>query len=495
MSNTLVHRLTSQDASFLYIERPTAPLHIGSLGIYEGQIPFERFVEHIDSRLPNIPRYRQRLAFVPWAMAHPTWEDDPDFDIHRHIHHVTLPEPGGQEELMSVTADLFAKPLDRTKPLWEMYIFNDLEQDRSGILAKVHHCMVDGVSGIELMMAILDISQTPEPMPETAPWQPKPFPATGTQLADAFWDNLSEQRDRLQEFQETLIDPQPSLKRTQDMARTLNSTSPWLNKPAPQLPFTGPLGAERRVAFSEMSFVEIREIRTSLGGTVNDVVLAVLAGALRRYLAEHGVDLAGAEPRVAIPVNVRVDDEEGALGNRVSCILAELPVGEADAATRFGKVRERMDHLKDENQAGAIEVLSRMAAQIPAPIQALGGALPPSNTLVNLICTNVPGPMIPLYSIGHLMLHHYPLVPLSLDMGLGVGVTSYNQRLYFGLMAEPNAVPDLDRLKTFLDESYLELREAASVGESDLPDMTGRSNGAGGATTASSPRPAAQPAG
>ncbi len=495
MSNTLVHRLTSQDASFLYIERPSAPLHIGSLGIYEGKIPFERFVEHIDSRLPNIPRYRQRLAFVPWAMAHPTWEDDPEFDIHRHIHHVTLPEPGGQEELMSITAELFAKPLDRTKPLWEMYVFNDLEQGRSGILAKVHHCMVDGVSGIELMMAILDISQTPEPMPESAPWQPKPFPAMGSQLADAFWDNLSEQRDRLQEFQETLIDPQPSLKRAQDMSRTLNSTSPWLNQPAPQLPFTGPLGAERRVAFSEVSFVEIREIRTSLGGTVNDVVLAILAGAIRRYLAEHGVDLAGAEPRVAIPVNVRVDDEEGALGNRVSVILAELPVGEADAATRFGMMRERMDHLKEENQAGAIEVLSRMAAQIPAPVQALGGALPPTNTLVNLICTNVPGPMIPLYSIGHLMLHHYPLVPLSLDMGLGVGVTSYNQRLYFGLMAEPNAVPDLDKLKTFLDESYLELREAAGVDDSDLPDMTGRSNGAGGATTQSSPRPAAQPAG
>ncbi|MCH8995147.1 MAG: wax ester/triacylglycerol synthase family O-acyltransferase, partial [Chloroflexi bacterium] len=473
--------------SFLYTERPYAPLHIGSLGIYEGQIPFDRFVEHIDSRLPNIPRYRQRLAFVPWAIAHPTWEDDPQFDIRRHIHHVTLPEPGGHEELMSITADLFAKPLDRSKPLWEMYIINDLEQDRSGIITKVHHCMVDGVSGIELMMAILDISPEPEPMPETAPWQPKPFPALGTQLADAFWDNLSEQRDRLQEFQEGLIDPQPGLKRAQEMARSLNTTSPWLNQPAPQLPFTGPLGAERRVAFSEVSFVEIREIRTSLGGTVNDVVLAVLAGALRRYLAEHGVDLAGAEPRVAIPVNVRLDDEEGALGNRVSFILAELPVGEADAATRFAKMRERLDHLKEENQAGALEMLSRLAAQIPAPIQALGGILPPANTLVNLICTNVPGPMIPLYSIGHLMLAHYPMVPLSFDMGLGVGVTSYNQRLYFGLMVDPNAVVDLDGLKQCFDESFLELRDAAGVGRSDLPELSAQSsNGASAAVQAAS---------
>ena len=496
MSNALVHRLTAQDASFLYIERPSAPLHIGSLGIYEGQMPFDRFVEHIDSRLPNIPRYRQRLAFVPWAMAHPTWEDDPDFNIRRHIHRVTLPEPGGHEELMAITAELIAKPLDRSKPLWEMYVINDLEQDRSGILAKVHHCMVDGVSGVELMLAILDVSPTPEPMPETAPWRPKPFPELGTQLADAFWDNLSEQRGRLQEFQESLIDPRPNLERAQEMARSLNATSPWLNQPAPKLPFTGRLGPKRRVAFSEVSFVEIREIRKSLGGTVNDVVLAVLAGALRRYLAEHGVDLADAEPRVAIPVNVRLDDEEGALGNRVSSILVELPVGEADAATRFAKMRERLDHVKEENQAGALQMLSRLAAQIPAPIQALGGMLPPTSAPVNLICTNVPGPMIPLYSIGHLMLHHYPLVPLSLDMGLGVGVMSYNQRLYFGLMAEPKAVPDLDRLKAFVDESYLELREAAGVDDSDLPDMTGRSNGAGGATTERSPQPAAaQPAG
>ncbi|MCH8025620.1 MAG: DUF1298 domain-containing protein, partial [Chloroflexi bacterium] len=178
-------------------------------------------------------------------------------------------------------------------------------------------------------------------------------------------------------------------------------------------------------------------------------------------------------------------------GNRVSCILAELPVGEANAATRFAKMRERLDHLKKENQAGAFELLSRLAAQIPAPMQALGGVLPPPNPLVNLICTNVPGPMIPLYSIGHLMLHHYPLVPLSLDMGLAVGVMSYNQRLYFGLMAEPNAVPDLDKLKAFVDESYLELREAAGVDDSDVPNMNGRSNGGGGAATERSPQAAA----
>ncbi len=477
MANSLNRRLTAQDASFLYIERPYAPLHIGSLGIYEGQIDFDRFVAHMDSRMPSIPRYRQRLAFVPLGLAHPTWEDDPDFDVRRQIHHVTLPAPGGHAELMAATADLFSTPLRRDRPLWEMYVINDLDGNTSGLVAKVHHCMVDGVSGIALLMAILDINKEPEPAPESAPWKPAPLPPSEAQLSDAFWDNLAQQNAQLQEFQESLIDPLPVVRRAQDVSRSLNATSPWLGQPVPQLPFMGQLGPARRVAFSEVSFVEIREIRTSLGGTVNDVVLAVLTGALRQYLIEHGVDVDGTQPRVAIPVNVRLDEEDGALGNRVSCILAELPVGVPDAATRYATMRERLDLLKEENQAGAVEMLMRTISNVPAQVQALGSIVPTANNMVNLICTNVPGPMIPLYSIGHLLLHHYPLVPLSLDMGLGVGVTSYNQRLYFGLMAEANAVPDLERLKECLDASYTELKDAAGVTDTDIPDLSHRSNG------------------
>ena len=473
MADRTNRRLSTQDAAFLYFERTNAPLHIGSLGIFEGRIPFDRFTAHLDARVALIPRYRQRLAFVPLHLLHPTWEDDPEFHIRNQVHYLSLPPPGSDQQLIKLTADLFASPLDRNKPLWETYVIDGLEGERTAILSKVHHCLVDGVSGIELLMAILDISPEPAPTPEPPPWNPKPLPDSGARLTDAFWDLLSQQRELLQEFQESLFDPISQLRRAQDVLRALNLASPALLQPASRTPFSISLGPERRVAFSEMSFVEIREIRTSLGGTVNDVVLAILAGALRRYLASHGHTVDGLELRVAVPVNIRLEEERGALGNRISCMLIPLPLNESDPGERLRIVHERQDQLKQANQAGGLELLMRMAGYLPTPVQEFIGAAPVLNATVNLICTNVPGPMIPLYSVGHLMVAHYPLVPLSLNMGLGVGVTSYNQRLYFGLMADPKAVPDIDELKRCVDQSFTELRGTAGVPPSDIPALLG----------------------
>ena len=481
MPNRLARRLSPQDAAFLYAERPNAPLHIGSLGLYEGRIPFDSFVAQLDSRMPLIPRYRQRVAFVPLSLAHPTWEDDPDFRVRNHVHHISLPPPGSDQQLAALTAELFARPLNRERPLWEMFVIDGLEHERSGLLSKVHHCMVDGVSGIELLMVILDISPNPSPAPEQAPWGPPPLPDPAARLTAAFWDQLSRQREIWQEFQEDLIDPARRLQQTQDLVRAGSTASPSLTDRAPQTPFSVPLGGERRVAFSEMSFVEIRGIRTSLGGTANDVVLATLAGALRSYLALRGHPTEGLELRVAIPVNVRVEEHQGSLGNHVSCMFTSLPLGDPDPAGRLRTIQERVALLKQENQAAMVEQLARLASFIPAPFQALSSLAPAENTLVNLICTNVPGPMVPLYSMGHLMLAHYPLVPLSFDMGLAVGVTSYNQRLYFGLMVDPQAVPDVERLQQCLDESFLELRGAAGVGPSDLPPLGAQSTNHGAA--------------
>lgn len=469
MPNNLARRLSATDAAFLYLERPSAPLHIGSLGIYERQLPYEDVVAHIEARLPSIPRYRQRVAFVPFNLSHPTWEDDPDFNIRNHIVHVTPPTPLSDRALTELSCELFEKPLDRSQPLWEMYVINGVEGDRSAIVSKVHHCLVDGVSGIELLMATLDISPEPAPPPEAPPWAPKPLPGLGDRLANAFWDQLAQQQQLLQQWQENVLSPATGLRRAQDAARSLSLASPWLLRPAPRTPFMKWLGPKRRVAFGEMSFVEIREIRTTLGGTVNDVVLAILAGALGRYLASHDHKVDGLELRVAVPVNVRTEGDKGALGNRISFMLIALPVGETDPIRRLKNIRERQTQLKEANAAGGLELLMEMASYVPAPVHALAGASPIINTTINLICTNVPGPMIPLYCVGHLMLAHYPLVPLGLNMGLGVGVTSYNQQLYFGLMADPEAVPDIQRLKGFLDDACLELRHAAGVAPTDLP--------------------------
>jgi WS/DGAT/MGAT family acyltransferase len=454
----------------LYFERPHAPLHIGSLAVYEGHISYDGFVAHLNLRMPLIPRYRQRVAPVPLTLAHPTWEDDPDFSIRRHIHHVTLPAPGTDEQLRELTTELFSRPLDRNKPLWEIFVVHGLEHNRTAMVSKVHHCMVDGVSGIELLVATLDISPQPAPPPEDDHWTPNPLPNLTERLTSALWDNARQQMSLAREFQEGVFNPRPRIQQGLDVMRALNSASPWLMRPAPRTPFTGAVGAERKVAFSEMSFIEIRQIRTSLGGTVNDVVLAILTGALRKYLLHHGLSVEGWEPRVGIPVNVRLEDEKGALGNRISAMVAMLPIGEANPAARLNTVRERLESTKKENQSGAFELLIRVASLTPPAMQALA-SYGTTNSAINLICTNVPGPMIPLYCVGHLMLSHHPLVPLSMDMGLGVGVTSYNQRLFFGLMADPKVMPDVDLLKQCLDESFLELRAAAGVDVADVPDL------------------------
>ena len=473
MPGKLNRRLTASDAAFLYLERPNTPLHIGSLAVYKGQVPFEAFQAQIHARMPLIPRYRQRVSFVPLSLAHPTWEDDPSFDVRNHVFHIHMPAPGTQEQLLELSNRLFAPPLDRDKPLWEMYVVHGLEGDRTAIVSKVHHCMVDGVSGIELLLACLDLSPEPAAPPEAEPYAPGPLPGAIEQITDAIWDNMGEQMSAAREWQRTVLDPQPRFQQWTDAFQALRTAMPWLTVPAPRMPFsTTAISSERRAAFSEMSFVEIREIRTSLGGTVNDVVLAILAGGVRTYLLRHGHRVDGAEPRVAIPVNVRLENEQGALGNRISAMFTTLPIGEADAAARLHKVREQTEGLKKGNQAGAIELIMRLAAGVPVPAQALAGVTA-SNTLVNMICTNVPGPMIPLYCVGHLLQEHYPLVPLSFNMGLGVGVTSYNHRLFFGLMADPKAMPDVDLLKECIDESFRELRAAAGVDISELPMFFG----------------------
>jgi WS/DGAT/MGAT family acyltransferase len=464
--------MTSSDAAFLYVERPSAPLHIGSLGIYEGAIPFDDFVEHINARLPNIPRDRQRTVSVPFSVAHPTWEDDPEFDIRNHIKLVTLPPPGNRRQLIELTGDLFATQLNRARPLWEMFVIHGIDGDRSGVISKVHHCMIDGVSGIELLMQVVDISPEPSPPPEQTPWMPEPLPGPSERFIDGFWDQLARQGEFMRQWQRSLLNPQTRVREAEAVSRAFRSIAPWLARPAPRLPFMRTLTGQRRTAFAEVSFPEIREVRTTLGGTVNDVVLAVIAGALRRYLEANDYGVDGLGVRIAVPVNVRLEDEKEALGNRVSAMFVELPVGEADPIQRMGLIRDRMDLHKRENHAGAMEMLIRATTMTPVPLQALMGATA-MNTMVNMICTNVPGPMIPLYAVGHLLLDHYPLVPLSLGMGLGAGVTSYNHKLYFGIMVDPNAVPDWERLSSCLDESFLELRGAAGVSPTDLPAFLG----------------------
>jgi WS/DGAT/MGAT family acyltransferase len=470
----LGRRLSAQDASFLYQERDEAPLHIGSIAVLEGDVSYEKLVEHISAKLHLIPRYTQRAVPAPFNIGHPTWEWDPDFDIRNHIIEVRIDEPGTDAQLLDLSAKLFAPMLARDKPLWEMYLIHGLEGDRSAVAFKVHHCLVDGVSGIEILMMVFDVSPNPlPPPPPTEEVERGPIPSAASRFFDAIWDNWADAIDRWAEQQQQFVDAlAEGAGRSRRIARAIETTAPFLQRPMDRAPFNKPLKGNRRLAVSEFSFAEIRAIRGATCGTVNDVCLTILGSALGRYLEMHGQKTEGRNARIFTPVNVRREEERGALGNRVSGLLVEVPVGSMDPVERLREVNARTEKLKKQNVAEGVQLMGDWINSVPPALQALSGMLPaPTNTIVNMICTNVPGPMIPLYCVGHRMIAHYPMVPLGFEMGVGCGVTSYDQRIFFGLMADEDCAPDVDRMKEFLDQAFVELRSAAGIGRSDIPQM------------------------
>jgi diacylglycerol O-acyltransferase len=478
----LSRRMSAEDAWFLYFETPSTPLHIGSVGIYEGTIPFEKLHASMDARMHLIPRYRQRPVIPPFHAGHPTWEDDPKFSLDRHLKLVQLPAPGTQQQLLELCGDLFGEMLPRDRPLWDIIMIHGLEGDRTAYLSRVHHCLVDGVSGIELLLAVLDLVPNPEPTPPPAePWQPGELPRPLAAWADAMFDQWDRDLRAITEWQQHVLDPRTQLRQITEFGRALEIALPAALRQPARTPWNKPLSGRRRAAVTEMSFQEVRGIRSAIGGTVNDVMLTIIGGALGRYLLHHGVKTSGMTLRLMIPVNVRAEDEKGALGNRVSMMLAEIPVGLADPVERLAAVRAEMEHLKQSNQANAFESLVHAMTNVPAAYHAFAGSggVPPGGA--NLVCTNVPGPMIPLYSAGHRMLAHYPMVPLAGDMGIGLGITSFNTSLYIGVMCDPNIVGDVDLIAEYCAAEFKALREAAGVPVSDLPEFGARpaSNGNG----------------
>jgi WS/DGAT/MGAT family acyltransferase len=463
-------RLSAQDASFLYFERRESPMHIGSIAVVEGGVDFNRFVESIAAKMHLIPRYQQIVLAAPFNIGHPTWEWDQNFDINRHIMRVRIDDPGTDEQLFELAARLFAPVLDRNKPLWEIYLVEGLQGNRSALVSKVHHCLVDGVSGIELLMVVMDVSPNPPPPMPAPEIEKEPASPPFMRLMDALLDNASDTIDRVADAQIRMVDALGGTGRSRSLLRAAETILPYAQVPVTRAPFNRPLTGGRKVAFCEFSFQEIRQIRAASGGTVNDVVLTVLAGGLGRYLEMHGQTTHARNARVLTPVNVRKENERAALGNRVSMLLVEIPVGITDPLERLQVIRARTENLKRRNVAEGVEGLGDAINVAPPILQAALGNLPtPPNTLANMVCTNVPGPMIPLYAIGHRLLAHYPLIPLGWEMGISLGVTSYDQKLYFGYMADSEAGSDVERLREFTDQAYVELRNAAGIARSDLP--------------------------
>lgn len=468
----LSHRMSAEDAWFLYFEKPDAPLHIGSVGIFEGTIPFDKAYESLNARMHLIPRYRQRAIIPPFYAGHPTWEDDPEFSLERHLTLIELPAPGSEAQLIETASKLFEDMLPRDRPLWHITMVHGLEGGRSALVSRVHHCLVDGVSGIELLMAVLDLVPDPEPTaPPAEPWQPKAPPSPLQSWGDAVFEQWQSGLRAMTEIQESILDPRGQFRAATEFARALEIAVPSALRRPTAMPWNKAVSRDRLVAWTEMKFQEVRGIRSRLGGTVNDVVLAILTGGIARYLESKGVTTDGTSLRLMIPVNVRSESEQGALGNRVSMMLPEIPLGIANPAERLMAVRTEMERLKSHNQANAFESLARWSQNLPAAVHAIAGMGGVPQGTFNVICTNVPGPLIPLYSVGHRMLAHYPLVPLAGDLGIGVGITSFDKGLYMGIMSDPNAMDDVDVLRRFVDEEFRLLRTLAAVPESDLPDF------------------------
>jgi len=460
-------RLTAEDAAFLYLEKDEMPLHIGSVSTFDGVIPFEPLLEYVESRLPLIPRYRQRLVTPPFHVGHPTWEDDPDFDLRKHVFLTTL-KRGTETELRKLAGNVFGRVMDRTKPLWDLLLVHGLDGGRCGLIARVHHCLADGVSGAGLMNVMLNAEAfSPPARAKPKRDQRRPFPGAETSLADALASSYSEMVNRVLAAQSATLKILEGLASEQNVGgfQELARMIPGMLTPVERLPFNRPLAGPRRIAWARYSLDEVKAIKNSRGATVNDVVLTVLAGAIQRYAELHKVALKNRLLRLMVPVNVRAKENDTGYGNQVSMLPVNIPLDIRNPLKLLEEVTQITSTLKAVHVAELMSLFGTWAGATPAPVQALLGpmaALIPLPSF-NMVCTNVPGPQFPLYALGHEMLTYYPYVPIGNEMGVCCAIQSYNQRLYFGLTGDVEAAPDLDGLKVFLDRSFSELRKAAGI--------------------------------
>src|SRR4051794_16311714 len=464
-------RLTALDSSFLHMEdNQPSHMHVASVTIFDGPPPsHEDFCAGIATRLHMVPRYRQRLAFVPFGQGRPRWVDDPTFNINYHVRATALPPPGSEEELRALAGRVFSQRLDRDKPLWEVWIVEGLEGGRFALLSKVHHSLVDGVSGADLMTVLFDVTRDPPPPAEPATkWQPRPVPSSSELLAEALLERATEPGEVVRTMRAALRGPRQFARNAFEATAGVSALARGTLRPAPASPYNGDIGPHRRFTWVRVRLGDVKAIKNSLGGTVNDVVLATVTGALRRHLHARGVTTQDLTLRAMVPVSVRSDLEQGALGNRVAAMMAPLPVWCENPTVRLDVVGDAMRNLKSSGQAVGAEVLTRIGGFAPPTILAQAARTGPRQRAFNLVVTNVPGPQFPLYIQGHELLDVFPMVPLALNQRLGIALMSYNGAINFGLIGDYDTMPDLEDVAGLLGESLQELADAADVTLTDV---------------------------
>jgi WS/DGAT/MGAT family acyltransferase len=455
--------LTGLDSSFLHLERDAAHMHVAGCSVFRGPAPaYEDLLQAIVSRLHLVPRYRQRLAFVPFQQGRPVWVDDPHFNPAFHVRHTALPRPGGEDELKRLAGRVFSQALDRSKPLWELWLVEGLDDDRFALLSKTHHALVDGISGVDIATVLFDTS--PDPMPVAAPdhdWVPGPLPTSAQLLADALLERATVPAEIARGVRHALRGPRQVAARLGESLVGVGAMA-WAGlNPAPETPLNVKIGPHRRFTWVRGELSEFKAIKNSLGGTVNDVVLATVAGALGRYLRLHGHPTDDLVLKAMVPVSVRADVDRGALGNQVAAMWAPLPVGLTDPVQRLLRIRRDMEGVKESGQAVGAQVLTELTGFAPPTIVAQAARLQARQRFFNLVVTNVPGPQLPLYLLGRELESLYPMVPLAKNQALGIAIMSYNGQLNFGLNADFDAIADLETLADELRSSIEELSAAA----------------------------------
>lgn len=455
--------MSARDAGFLYLERSHTQLHIGCVAVVEGRLRREALVARIEERLPRLRRYAQRAMNVPLSLGHPSWEDDPGFVADHHVSRWGLPAPGGESELREAVARLLEQPLDRERPLWEMHLIEGLAGGRSALFQKVHHCMIDGMAGAQLLEVLLDAEPVASAPAHPAPRVEAALPAAGQRALRALGEELSARARGAREAWRALTRPNAARSAVDRLRNAAFSALQLASDDVAELPWNAPLGPRRAVSFTRLPLAGVHRIRAVRGGSVNDVVLAVLAGGLKRWLEGYGRDTRGLELTALVPVSLRSPPEAAQLGNRIAAMLVPLAVDPLDEVARLAATCAATGRLKTSGAWTGIDALLELVDALPAPLVAAVGRRLRLGRLANLIATNVPGPKQTRWLCGAKVEELRPLVPIADGMGLGLAVFSYDGWLQVGLNADPELVPDLEKLERGLEEAFAALLGSAGA--------------------------------
>ena len=465
-------RLSAMDNTFLLSETRTTPMHVAAIEIFEagplhteeGGIDIEKIRAAYASSLDRIPRYRQKLLWIP-IEDRPVWVDDPDFNLDYHVRHVSLPRPGRESELKHVASRILANHLDRRRPLWEVWVVEGLEDDRFAVIVKTHHCMLDGSAGVEMAQVLLSPSPDEKPS-DPRPWTPRPAPTRQQLVRDEVLRYATLPLRALRSFREFQAEAEDVGGEIVARAKALRDFFGASTRTCSDTPINGPLSPHRRFSWLTMSLAEVKAVRNAMHCTVNDVFLATVTGAYREYLQDRGLTLDDLVFRAATPVSLRSADEKGQMGNRVSSWFVDLPIAEPAPLTQLAGIHADTKRLKDSRQALGMDMLMAAAEFAPSGILALGAGF--ASGPINTIVTNVPGPQFPLYMLGSRMVALIPQVPLMQNIGIGIALMSYDGRVSWGFTADYDLVPDLDHFVDLIGKSFRQLAEAAGAASSTV---------------------------